>query len=144
MVADPGQYDMSEVIAKRLGDLWNLVDDPSADAQFDALLQIPALNAFLAPRMVTHGVTSPRAYVADMRRYNCIEQAPKITCPSFVTDNETDVVSSGQGQELFDALTCPKVFRRFLQKEGAEGHCEGMAPIVFWTAAFDWLDQTLR
>jgi hypothetical protein len=24
--------------------------------------------------------------------------------------------------------------------EGAEGHCEGMAPIVFWTAAFDWLD----
>ena len=144
MVADPGQYDMSEVIAKRFGDLWNLVDDPSADAQFDALLQIPALNAFLAPRMVTHGVTTPRAYVADMRRYNCIEQAPKITCPSFVTDNETDVVSTGQGQELFDALTCPKTFRRFLQKEGAEGHCEGMAPIVFWTAAFDWLEQTLR
>ena len=27
-----------------------------------------------------------------------------------------------------------------LLAEGADGHCEGMAPIVFWTAAFDWLD----
>jgi hypothetical protein len=26
---------------------------------------------------------------------------------------------------------------------GMQGHCEGMAPIVFWTAAFDWLDHTM-
>lgn len=25
--------------------------------------------------------------------------------------------------------------------EGAEGHCEGMAPIVFLHAAFNWLDS---
>lgn len=53
------------------------------------------------------------------------------------------MVSTGQGEQLFDALTCPKEFRRFLRQEGAEGHCEGLAPIVFWTAAFDWLEQTL-
>jgi hypothetical protein len=52
-------------------------------------------------------------------------------------------VSTGQGQKLFDAPTGPKEFRRFLQKEGAEGHCKGMAPVVFWTAAFDWLASTL-
>ncbi len=52
-------------------------------------------------------------------------------------------LSAGQGQLLYDALTCPKAFRRFTRAEGAEGHCEGMAPIVFWTAAFDWLDTTL-
>ncbi|MBV8954615.1 MAG: hypothetical protein JO179_10785 [Solirubrobacterales bacterium] len=34
-------------------------------------------------------------------------------------------------------------FRRFLQKEGAEGHCEGMAAVVLWTAAFDLLESTL-
>ena len=61
----------------------------------------------------------------------------------FVTDNETDVVSTGQGQLLYDALTCPKTFRRFTRAEGAEGHCEGMGQIVFWTATFDWLDSTL-
>ena len=63
-------------------------------------------------------------------------------CPTFVTDNETDVVSIGQGQVLYDHLTCPKESRRFTKAEGAEGHCEGMAPIVLWTAAFDWLDTS--
>jgi hypothetical protein len=63
----------------------------------------------------------------------------KITCPSFVTGNETDTVSTGQGKVLFDQLTCPKTFRLFTRFEGAEGHCEGMAPIAFWTAAFDRL-----
>lgn len=143
MVADPGQYDIAASLAQRFGELWSSVDDPSADAKWDELLQNPALKTFLLPRMVTHGVTSPRAYAAEMRRYNCIEQAPKVACPSLVTDNETDLVSTGQGQHLYDALTAPKTFRRFLRNEGAEGHCEGMAQTVFWTAAFDWLDQTL-
>ena len=44
---------------------------------------------------------------------------------------------------LYDHLTCPKQFRLFTVAEGADGHCEGMAPIVFWTAALDWLDELL-
>jgi hypothetical protein len=67
-----------------------------------------------------------------------------ITCPSYVTDNETDKVSTGQGRVLFDHLTCPKTFRLFTKAEGAEGHCEGMAPTIFWAAAFDWLDDLVR
>ena len=144
MVADPGQYDIASGMAKRLGDIYQSVDDPASDPQWDALLDDAALKAFFAPRMVTHGVSTPREYISDLRGYNNVEQAPKITCPSFIADNETDVVSTGQGEELFDHLTCPKTFRRFTQAEGAEGHCEGMASIVFWTAAFDWLDETLR
>jgi hypothetical protein len=31
-----------------------------------------------------------------------------------------------------------------LKAEGAEGHCEGMAPTVFWDAAYDWLDTALN
>ena len=143
MVVDPGQYDIAGSLKRRLGDLWESLDDPTADAQFDSLLESPAMKTLLGPRMATHGISRPRAYLGDMRRYNCVEQAPKITCPTYVTDNETDPVSTGQGGELFNALTCGKKFRRFLQKEGAEGLCEGMAPVVFWTAAFDWLESTL-
>jgi pimeloyl-ACP methyl ester carboxylesterase len=143
LVADPGQYDMSEGLSDRLGDLWNHIDDPAADEQFQSLLDIPALKILFGPRMATHGITSVRSYVGELRRYNSREQAPSITCPSFITDNETDVVSTGQGKQLYDALTCPKQFRRFTMAEGAEGHCEGMAPTVFWAAAFDWLDETL-
>ncbi len=144
MVVDPGQYDMAAGMAARLGKLWPQLDDPAVKAQFDALLQIPALRTMLGPRMVTNGVAGPQAYFQDMRRYTCAEQAPAIRCPSFVADNETDHVSTGQGQLLYDAMTCAKSFRRFTRAEGAEGHCEGMASIVFWTAAFDWLDSTLR
>jgi len=142
MVVDPGQFDMGAALS-RLGDLMDRVDDPAADEQFQSLLTIPGLQALFGPRMVTHGVTTVRAYCAEMRRYTNAETIAGVTCPTFVTDNETDLVSTGQGQILFDHLTCAKTFRRFTQAEGAEGHCEGMAPIVFWDAAFDWLDVTL-
>jgi hypothetical protein len=140
LIADPGQYDMAAGLATRLGALWQRVDDPAAKPQFDALLERPGMRTLLGPRMVTNGVSDPQAYFRDMRRYTSAELAPSIRCASFITDNETDPVSTGQGQQLYDAMTCPKVFRRFTRAEGAEGHCEGMAPIVFWTAAFDWLD----
>jgi hypothetical protein len=144
LVVDPGQFDMAAGIAKRLGELWKRLDDPAAKPAFDALLENPAMRTLLAPRMTTNGVADPQAYFLDMRRYTNAAQAPSIRCPSYVTDNETDVVSLGQGRRLYDALTCAKTFRRFTRAEGAEGHCEGMAPIVFWTAAFDWLDATVR
>lgn len=143
MIADPGQYDLGAAAISRLGDLANHIDDPAADDQFTSLLTVPSLKALFAPRMVTHGVQTVRAYLADMLRYTNAPTAGQISCPSFVTDNETDPVSAGQGQALYDKLTCPKEFRRFTRAEGAEGHCEGLAPIVFWTAAFDWLDRTL-
>jgi pimeloyl-ACP methyl ester carboxylesterase len=143
MIVDPGQMEMGSAVIAKLGDLGKRVDDPSADDQFEALLDVPALKTFLAPRMVTHGLTSVRAYFQDLLRYTNEHTASAITSPSFVTDNETDTVSVGQGKVLYEALTCQKSFRLFTKAEGAEGHCEGMAPIVFWTAALDWLDDLL-
>jgi hypothetical protein len=143
MIVDPGQMEMGSAVIAKLGDLGKRVDDPSADDQFEALLDVPALKTFLAPRMVTHGLTSVRAYFQDLLRYTNEHTASAITSPSFVTDNETDTVSVGQGKVLYEALTCQKSFRLFTKAEGAEGHCEGMAPIVFWTAALNWLDDLL-
>ena len=143
LIVDPGQLDLAASIHQRLGELADRIDDPSADDAFEALRNDPALDAFFGPRIATHGVKGVREYVADMMRYSSREQVPLVACPTFVADNETDVVSTGQGQMLYDALRCPKEFRCFLRSEGAEGHCEGMAAIVFWTAAFDWLESTL-
>ncbi len=143
MIVDPGQYDLGAAASARLGDLAKRIHDPAADDEFDALLTLPALNALLSPRMVTHGMPSVRAYLADMLRYTNAPTIARVTCPSYVTDNQGDPVSTGQGRQLFDHLTCPKEFRQFTRGEGAEGHCEGMAPVVFWTAAFDWLGDVL-
>jgi len=141
MIVDPGQWDLGAAAMSRLGPLAEQVNDPAADPQFDALLEIPTMRALLAPRMATHGLTSVRAYFADLLRYTNAGNVTQIRCPTFVTDNETDEVSPGQGKILFDHLTCPKQFRLFTKAEGAEGHCEGMAPVVFWDAAFGWLDS---
>jgi pimeloyl-ACP methyl ester carboxylesterase len=143
MIVDPGQYDMGATVSARLGDLMAKVHDPDATAEFESLLTIPALWNLFKPRMTTHGVTTVREYLESMLLYTNVDTAASITCPSYVTDNETDLVSTGQGKLLFDALTCPKEFRLFTQAEGAEGHCEGMAPVVFWAAAYDWLDALL-
>lgn len=143
MIVDPGQYDLGTAVTARLGPLMDQVNDPAADPQFDALLDIPAVKALMGPRMATHGVTSVRTYLADVLRYTNADTVTRVACPTFVTDNETDEVSTGQGKILFEHLTCPKEFRLFKKEEGAEGHCEGMAPIVFWDAAFNWLDTLL-
>jgi dienelactone hydrolase len=143
MIVDPGQLEMGSAVLRQLGDLGQRLDDPTADDQFQALLDAPKMRAFLRPRMVTHGLTGVREYFRDLLRYTNEDTAAAVTSPSFVTDNETDRVSVGQGKALFDRLTCPKTFRLFTKAEGAEGHCEGMAPIVFWTAALDWLDELL-
>lgn len=143
MIVDPGQYDVGATLISRLGPLMDQVNDPAADPQFDALLAIPGIRALFEPRMTTHGVTSVRAFCADLLRYTNADTVTQVTCPAFVTDNETDQVSTGQGKVLFDHLTCPKEFRFFTRAEGAEGHCEGMAPVVFWDAAFNWLDSLL-
>lgn len=143
MIVDPGQFDMGANMATRLGDLMDKVHDPAATPEFESLLTIPHLDTFFKPRMATHGVSTVREYCETMLLYTNADTASSITCPSYVTDNETDLVSTGQGQLLFDAMTCPKEFRRFTLAEGAEGHCEGMAPVVFWTAALDWLDTVL-
>ena len=60
----------------------------------------------------------------DLLRYTNAETVTQFSCTTFVTDNETDEVSPGQGKLLFDHLTCPKEFRLFTKAEGAEGHCE--------------------
>ena len=143
MIVDPGQFDMGAAVARRLGPLAEQIDDPSSEAEFERLLELPALKALLEPRMTTHGVRSVRGYFSEMMRYTNADAVSRVSCPSFVTDNETDEISTGQGRELFERLTCPKRFRLFTKEEGAEGHCEGMAPILFWNASFDWLDSLL-
>lgn len=134
---------MGPALLKQLGPLADRVHDAAADEQFQQLLDLPQMNAFLPPRMTTHGISNVRQYCEDMLRYTNADTVTRIICPTFVTDNETDVVSTSQGKRLYDHLTCPKEFRLFTQAEGAEGHCEGMAPTGFWDAAYDWLDTVL-
>ncbi|WP_242698176.1 alpha/beta hydrolase family protein [Bacillus sp. SD088] len=69
--------------------------------------------------------------------------ADKIICPTLVCEAGADHFFSGQPQQLYDALTCPKTYRKFTKEEGAEEHCHFGALQLFNHYVFEWLDQTL-
>ena len=66
-----------------------------------------------------------------------------IRCPTLVADPEGEAFWPGQSQQLFDALTCPKTLMRFTAAEGADLHCEPLAPGLRNQRVFDWLEETL-
>ena len=146
LVVDPGQYDLGAGIDKRLpGHLLRQLDDdlPAADAPFENLLAEEKYRRMFLPRMATHGATTVRQYLKMMQAYTNAGYAERITCPTLVCDNETDRVSTMQGQLLYDRLICAKTFVVFNAAEGAEGHCQGLGQTIFFARMFDWADETL-
>ena len=146
LIVDPGQYDVGGAMKDRLPpELVERIaeDSPEASAAFDALLQVEPLRQLFLPRMTAHGAATVQDYVRSLLEYTNEHYAERIGCPTLVCDNETDLISTGQGQRLAEHLRSPTDFVRFTAGEGAEGHCEGMAAVVFFARAFDWLDRTL-
>ena len=133
-------------VIDRLGSpLAKLVDDSSADPQFEALLGDPAMKALLhashAHQRGDHRPGRPRRHAALQQHRDRRQIDSPVRTPNRTTTRTR--CPPGQGKILFDHLTSPKEFRLFTEAKEAEGHCEGMAPIVFWDAAFNWLDSLL-
>lgn len=142
LVVDPGQYDMGAAVIARLGAPAQRLERPDRRPHLSGSPREPCHGNTPRPAHGDERDSDGPGYFKDMTRYHNRDTAPQISCPTYVTDNETDHVSTGQGQQLFDHLTCAKQFRQFTVAEGAAGHCEGMAPIVSgpppstgWTAS---------
>ena len=67
----------------------------------------------------------------------------ELECPTLVCDNVADAIAGGQVKQLYHALRRPKDYVQFTAEEGADGHCEGGAQVLFHRVAYDWLDKTL-
>jgi hypothetical protein len=77
------------------------------------------------------------------REYTLKGLVEKIECPTLVCDNVADAIAGGQAKQLYPALRRPKDYVVFTAEEGADGHCEGGAQVLFNRVAYDWLDNTL-
>ncbi|UYN93547.1 MAG: alpha/beta fold hydrolase [Enhydrobacter sp.] len=148
LVADPGQYDIGAALLERLPPaLLARLDDDDEDAvrAFEVLGATPDGALLFHPRMAAHGVATVQAYCRHLRDFHNRDAAARITCPSLICDNEIDVVSTGQGRKLADAMIgCTVEFLHFTAAEGAGGHCEGMGREIFDERVYPWLDRTLR
>jgi hypothetical protein len=65
-----------------------------------------------------------------------------IRCPTLVTAAQSDMASSN-AKDLYDALTCPKDFIQFSDRDGAGMHCEILNRSMANRQILDWLDDTL-
>ncbi|ADB50237.1 alpha/beta hydrolase family protein [Conexibacter woesei] len=72
------------------------------------------------------------------------ETIARIRCPTLVTSPEHEEFWPGQSQRLYDALRCPKELVSFTAAEGADQHCEPLAPALRNQRVFDWLEGVLR
>jgi hypothetical protein len=94
--------------------------------------------------MYVMGVKTPRAYLAATQLYHMRDGiAEQIKCPTLVCEAEKDLFFSGQAQQLYDHLTCPKTLMRFTDEEGAGAHCEVGASRLAFARMYDWLDEVL-
>ncbi len=146
LVADPGQFDLSARFRAMFSeDDWAKVldADPEMDAELEKLLEPPRDREMWGSRMAVMGAKTFGEWARIMTDYTLVDHAPLITCPTLVTEGEGDFAS--QSQEMFDALTCEKVMKRFSEAEGAGGHCEGMGQQLWQDYVYNWiLDITNR
>jgi hypothetical protein len=75
--------------------------------------------------------------------YRLGDEVANITTPLLITDPEDEQFWPGQSQRLFDRLPGPKEIIRFTAREGANRHCEPLAPALREARVFDWLDGYL-
>jgi dienelactone hydrolase len=145
-VADPGQFDLFDAAMARVPQDMRealLRNDPAVDSSLDKMMEGDARHFFIAARMRAYGAKTLKEFLLMQRDYTLKGLVEKIECPTLVCDNVADSIAGGQAKRLYEALKCPKDYVLFTAEQGAEGHCEGGAQVLFHRVAYDWLDKTL-
>jgi hypothetical protein len=150
LIADPGQYSILEEARTRLpGPLGRALPDgsPFMPGLIERLIKLrvnhPTIGLAIRRGLLAHGVDRPIDYLRLTAEYTLEGRVARIACPTFVASAEGDAIGI-TAPKLYDLLTCPKTFRRFLVSEGAGAHCEAGARSLFNQCAFDWLDSVLE
>lgn len=148
-VADPGVYRLwtnwFDGLPEELQHLFECRDRERFDEFMQQGLQDapPELRFALRKRTKPFLRRSLYDLLTDVRRYDLSDVAYQIECPMLVTDPDGEQFWPGQSRQLFDALPGPKSLLRFTTAEGADSHCEPLAPALRNQRIFDWLDAEL-
>lgn len=131
-VVDGGAVDVARAWNAALPAPAKALLDAGDGAGFDALVGAaathdPAAGRKIAFRSRPYGLTSPFALYRAINDYRLDGLIDRIRTPMLITDPDDDQFFAGQSQELYAALTGPKVLVRYTAEQGAEGHCEPLA-----------------
>ena len=100
---------------------------------------------FFGARMAAHGITDISDYVAELERFNMLDAAAGITCPTLILECAGDFAGGG-GAALHAALhpDSATTLVHLGDGDGASGHCAGMGQHVWEARAYDWLATVLN
>jgi hypothetical protein len=102
-------------------------------------------KATLAFRGAPYGLVdpTPSALYETVLAYRLGDEVADITTPMLITDPEGEQFWPGQSQRLYDLLPGEREIARFAARDGADRHCEPLAPAQRAARIFDWLDARL-
>jgi hypothetical protein len=149
IVADPGVVRVGDSWTKHMPEqmmqLLAAGQDDTFDSYFDQEAEaVPLVALTLAKRMEPYGLTSMAKLLHELEKWDLTDVAGRITCPVLITDPDDEQFWPGQSEELLGLLSVPdKAMVRFTSEEGANWHCEPMAPRLRAERVFDWLDRHL-
>jgi hypothetical protein len=147
-IADPGGWDVSEPWFRNVPQFLRDMLRDGKKAQFDQVLEAAAAKdlraqAAFRTRARPYGTTSFYDVFRAVQDYKLEDVASRITCPTLITDPESEQFFPGQSKKLYDALRCPKKLIAFTREQGAEQHCESNAPGYRDYCIYNWLAEIL-
>lgn len=149
-MADPGVVDVSTSWTDHLPTSMLTHLHAGEKKQFDRNMHIGEalshrVKALLAFRGEPYGLESDSEsdLFSAVLEYTLGDEVKDITTPLLITDPEDEQFWPGQSQQLHDLLPGPKEIVHFTAAEGANRHCEPLAPILRDSRIFDWLDAQL-
>ncbi|MBJ7329416.1 MAG: prolyl oligopeptidase family serine peptidase [Solirubrobacteraceae bacterium] len=149
-VADPGVVDVSASWTRDLPGMMRQQLEHGDRVAFDREMRLAELfdhelTSSLRDRGGPYGVAGGSAFelFRTVLAYRLDGEVAQITTPLLITDPEGEPFWPGQSQELHDRLTGDRALVRFSAREGADGHCEPLAPALREARIFDWLEDRL-
>ena len=147
-VTDPGVVDVSTSWIDHLPkSLVHLLSEGKPE-QFDREM---ALGMRIAPatartwrfRARPYGASGYAATIEAVRAYTVADLAARIRTPLLILDPEHEPFWPGQSEQLESLTSAVSTRVRFLESEGASGHCEPLARGLVAARVFDWMDGVL-
>jgi hypothetical protein len=119
--------------------------DAHEDAEFDgyfqqAITEDADVARTLPKRMEPYGMSSMAAVLRELEKWDLTNIAPMIECPMLITNPDDEQFWPGQSEQLFELVGSEdKTLVAFTSEEGANWHCEPMAPQLRAQRVMDWL-----
>jgi len=82
-------------------------------------------------------------FMRGQKEYTLEHVVQNIQAPTLVVESVSDGMFTGQPQNLYDALQCPKTYVVFTREEAAQAHCQLGASSLSNEKIFNWLDGVM-